>query len=209
MKVGVFQVIVAVVCLVSAGVPAWAQAPDSATRLLEKPQPPQSRPVTKRKYDYSPGRDCRRMGRLAYRLSLDNEQAGRLAEYLRGQRESIQPLLERVRALRQELGRELAKSTLDMDEIGQLHGQIKEAQARIADARLDAAISARKILTPEQYARFLSMSQGREAGGCGGCDMKMRTKRWHKGGGSDRAGAEVGSSRHSGGWIGDELFRGE
>ena len=55
------------------------------------------------------------------------------------------------------LQEELMKPQLDMVKINEIHQEIKAVQAQIEDNKLSSILAVRSILTPEQFAKFISL----------------------------------------------------
>lgn len=64
---------------------------------------------------------------------------------------------EKVRFVRDSLNKELMKPDLNMAKIQEIHAQYKVLQAKMADERLESMLSVRKILTPEQFEKFIKL----------------------------------------------------
>ncbi|MBF0478960.1 MAG: Spy/CpxP family protein refolding chaperone [Candidatus Omnitrophica bacterium] len=58
---------------------------------------------------------------------------------------------------------ELEKDQLNMEKIGQIKSEIKVLQSEQLDSRMDSVLEVRKILTPEQFKKFMGhMSENKE-----------------------------------------------
>jgi Spy/CpxP family protein refolding chaperone len=77
--------------------------------------------------------------------------------------ENTKASLERMRSYRESLKEELMKPELDMNKINIIQSQIKALEAEITDTRLNSVLEVRKILTREQFEKFISfMGKRRE-----------------------------------------------
>lgn len=95
-------------------------------------------------------------------LNLSEEQKKLLDENKKNHREQMGTLRKSMRELRLQIHAELEKSELDMSRISQLQGQLKEAQGKMLDYRLEGILSVHKILTPEQYKEFSKQMKERK-----------------------------------------------
>jgi Spy/CpxP family protein refolding chaperone len=90
------------------------------------------------------------------RLGLSEEQKKQLEENRQKNMSARKELVSVIRADKEALNEELLKPELDMARINAIHAEMKTAQARIADQRLDSILEVRKILTAEQFRQFVA-----------------------------------------------------
>ena len=89
-------------------------------------------------------------------LQLTEEQKKQLEANKEKQRTQMKASFEQMKSFREAMRQELMKSNLDMNKVNGIHVQIKNLHSQMADQRLDSVLEVRKILTPEQFARFHS-----------------------------------------------------
>ncbi len=99
-------------------------------------------------------------------LNLTDEQKKKLEANKAGHRDTMKALFEKMRSYRQALNDELMKPDLNMGHINEIQAQVKTLQAEITDHRLNSILEVRAILTPEQFAKFISLME----------KQKMRSK---------------------------------
>ena len=69
---------------------------------------------------------------------------------------------EKMKALREEFNAELMKPKLNMGKINALQKQVKAFQAQLIDDRLSSILEVRKILTLDQFTKFISLVKEHE-----------------------------------------------
>jgi Spy/CpxP family protein refolding chaperone len=89
-------------------------------------------------------------------LNLTAEQKKLLDENKNQNRQEMKALFQSIKDKRALLQQELQKDQLDMGKINQIQGEMKEFQGKMLDRRLTGILEVRKILTPEQFKKFLS-----------------------------------------------------
>ena len=92
-------------------------------------------------------------------LNLSSEQKKQLDENKQKHRDNMKSSFEKMHSLRQEMRQELTKSELDMNKINGLQSQMKSLQSEMIDRRLESILDVRKILTPEQFAKFNALME--------------------------------------------------
>ncbi len=90
---------------------------------------------------------------------LSDTQRQQLKDNMKKQHEAMKAGFEQVKTNREALAQELANPTPDMTKIGQIQTQLKALQAQRIDDELNSMLEVKKILTPEQYAKFLKSKQ--------------------------------------------------
>ena len=99
------------------------------------------------------------------KLNLTAEQKSKIEENRKNNREQRKALMEKMRTLREAMKSELMKADLNMEQLKSVHAQIKALQSTMADNRLESILAVRKILTPEQFSKFISEMQEHKFGG--------------------------------------------
>ena len=89
-------------------------------------------------------------------LNLTDEQKKALEENKNQHRAEFKALFENMRAKRDLMREELQKDALNMDKVNQIEGELKQLQSQMSDQRLQGILEVRKILTPEQFKKFMA-----------------------------------------------------
>lgn len=112
--------------------------------------------------------------RIKERLGLTDQQAADLQNTLQAQRQATRADVRAMRDARRQLGQLLRTPTADAAAIQAAAAQVKAAQDRLVDQRVEAQLALRAKLTPEQLGKWLElqerMGQGRRHGGRFGGD---------------------------------------
>lgn len=129
-----------------------------------------------------------RRDQLYKELNLTDEQKKALEENKNRHREESKALFEQMRAKRDLMREELQKDKLDMGKINQLQNELKQSQSQMSDQRLQGILEVRKILTPDQFKKFMAnMEDQKGRWGREGKGMKDGFKKDRKGPGADRS----------------------
>lgn len=124
-------------------------------------------------------------------LGLTDEQAAKLREHRQAHRQAGLALWQDARAKREALKAELEKPNFDENKVKSLQASARAAQEKLQDHRLQGIIDVKKILTPEQFAKFQAI-------------MKEKRGQWgnRRGGGFQGSGGAGG--RRFGGRSGNQ-----
>ncbi|MCB9771616.1 MAG: Spy/CpxP family protein refolding chaperone [Candidatus Omnitrophica bacterium] len=96
-------------------------------------------------------------------LSLTDAQKQQLEQNKINNQGKKKDLYEKIRSYKEMLNQELMKIDLDMTKINNIQGSIKALQMQILDDRLNSILEVRKILTPEQFTKFIGfMKEARQ-----------------------------------------------
>jgi Spy/CpxP family protein refolding chaperone len=95
--------------------------------------------------------------KVLQQLNLTDGQNQKLKEHRIKHRQKAKQLYEDVQAKRKELADELKKSEPNTKEVKEIHGELKKLKAKKADHRLEGILEVRKILTTEQYSKFIEL----------------------------------------------------
>ena len=98
-------------------------------------------------------------------LNLTPEQDKQLKEHREKHRSAMKVLYQQIKAKREQIRAELQKPNFDINEVKRIHNELKSLQAQIDDYRLDGILEVRQILTPEQFAKFISLTERHKASG--------------------------------------------
>src|SRR3989338_1642502 len=92
-------------------------------------------------------------------LNLTEEQKKQLADNKSKYRKKMKAQFEQKKFYRGAIKNELMKSELEMDKINNVQNQLKSLQAQMTDDRLSSILEVRKILTSEQFSKFISLME--------------------------------------------------
>lgn len=123
-------------------------------------------------------------GKFFHKLNLTDVQKKQMKDIWQKQREAKKATFEQIKANREALNKELAQPTSDMAKINALQAQLKTLVLKMADSRLNSTLEVKKVLTPEQFGKYLEFQKHKFAG------------RSHKG----EWGQGKGCHRHGGNW---------
>ncbi len=98
-----------------------------------------------------------RMLEVFKQLDLNPEQEIQLNAHRKRHREQGQEIRKSIRAKREEMREELLKQELSMEKINKIHSELKNLRSKKADHRLEGILKVRKILTTEQFVRFMEL----------------------------------------------------
>ncbi len=113
--------------------------------------------------DFSPGREAMRekmrtqMLEIFKQLDLSPEQEKQLNIHRKRHREQGKEIHTSIRAKREAMKEELQKQALDMEKINKIHSEMKSMHSKKADHRLEGILEVRKILTTEQFVKFMEL----------------------------------------------------
>lgn len=91
-------------------------------------------------------------------LNLTADQKKQLEENKAKNRESMKATFETMKSCKESLRAELMKKDLDMNKINSIQSQIKSLQGQMVDSRLSSILDIRKILTYEQFGKFIEIT---------------------------------------------------
>lgn len=98
---------------------------------------------------------------LLKQLNLTEDQKKQLEANKEKRKEEMKTWFTQMKSQREALRQELMKKDLDMAKINGIQSQIKTLQNQMADNHLNSILEVRKILTPEQFSKFLSIMEQR------------------------------------------------
>lgn len=94
-------------------------------------------------------------------LGLTPGQDKQLKDHRDRHRSQMETLHKEIKAKRDQIGEELQKTDFDLRKVQQIHGDLKSLKARMEDDRLKGILEVRKILTPEQFNKFMKLRKER------------------------------------------------
>jgi len=90
-------------------------------------------------------------------LGLSEEQEKQLEEHRNKFRAGSEGMREQIKVKREEIRTELQKSDFDVNKVKQSHEELKALRNKKDDARLDGILEIRKVLTDEQFKKFMEL----------------------------------------------------
>ena len=94
-------------------------------------------------------------------LGLSEDQQKQLKAHRESHRTETKEIFEKMKAKREALRTELEKPNFSESAVKGLNDELKTLHNRMADQRLAGILAVRKILTPEQYAKFVQLREER------------------------------------------------
>jgi Spy/CpxP family protein refolding chaperone len=104
----------------------------------------------------------KKMQEVYGQLNLTEEQKTQLKANKEKSRDAGKALFEQMKSSHEALNQELMQPELNMDKVTQIHSQLKALQTQMADNRLNSILEVRKILSHDQFVKFLSMMKERK-----------------------------------------------
>lgn len=89
-------------------------------------------------------------------LNLTKEQKVLLAQNRNKRKDETGALFRQMREDMATMRQALEADALDMQKIQKINNDLKQIQAKMVDSRLEGILEVRKILTPEQFKKFLT-----------------------------------------------------
>ncbi len=110
-----------------------------------------------------------RMLEVFKQLDLSPEQEKQLQTHRDNHCEQAGEFRESLITKKEALRSELQKEELNMEEIYKIHNELKDLHSKKADHRLEGILEVRKILTAEQFVKYMELKKGF-------CHMKKECK---------------------------------
>ena len=88
-------------------------------------------------------------------LNLSEDQKKLLEENKKARREEMRSLFSQMKEKREAIRNELQRDELNIGKITQINDELKILSAQMLDHRLEGILEVRKILTPEQFKKFM------------------------------------------------------
>jgi len=132
---------------------------------------------------------------MARVLNLTEDQQKQLKAIKQKQRETMKSTFEAIKSNREAFNAEIVKAAPDMNKINELQNQLKTIQSQMADNQLNSVLEIKKIMTPEQFAGFMTLKKE-------GKLMKQEHKKfgwkcaWGKHGGEHKDWGNKGDKGH-------------
>jgi Spy/CpxP family protein refolding chaperone len=111
------------------------------------------------------GKQCHYMkGKSCHKLNLTDDQKKQLKDIWQKQREAMKATFEQIKANREALTNELLQTTPDVNKINDLKSKMEALGAQMLDNRINSDLEVKKILTAEQFAKYLEFQKHKFAG---------------------------------------------
>ncbi len=95
-------------------------------------------------------------------LNLTPAQKKLLEENKKARRETMKALFSQTQEKRTAIRQELQKDELNIGKITQVNNELKILDAQMLDHKLEGILEVRKILTPEQFKKFMTKMEERQ-----------------------------------------------
>lgn len=92
-------------------------------------------------------------------LNLSEEQKKLLKENKLKHKEAVQASVKELKAAMDAQGEELKQKDPDFEKLNTMNAQMKNLRNQMSDERFNAIVEVRKILTQEQFAKFIELLQ--------------------------------------------------
>ncbi len=87
-------------------------------------------------------------------LGLTPDQQKKMEAHKERHMKAMKETRDMIRQKREEIRQALEQETVDLEAVRAVHQQIKDLLVKQEDARLEAILEVKKILTPEQFVKF-------------------------------------------------------
>ena len=104
-------------------------------------------------------RTGKRIHEIYSQLNLTDKQKKELQENKSKNWEGKRAAFKQFKSYKEALNQELMKPGIDMNKINEIQAQLKTLSTQRMDSRLNAILEVHKILTPEQFAKFISLME--------------------------------------------------
>jgi len=101
----------------------------------------------------------KRIQEIYSQLNLTEDQKKQLETNKQNQQGQRKLLFEQMKTQHDAMHQELMNPNLDMNKINSIQSQIKSLQAQMADNRLNSILEVRRILTSDQFNKFISLME--------------------------------------------------
>ena len=141
-------IIKTICCLIVMGMVSYTQAPNVYSRETHQRRDSQARQEFRKK--------------LFKQLDLSPAQKETMQKHRKIQRAQMKAYRDKIKVRKKSLRSELQKIEPDMEKVKQMNAQLKVDLSAMQDHRLQGILGIRKILTPEQFKRFLDLKEKRK-----------------------------------------------
>ncbi|MEI7999073.1 MAG: Spy/CpxP family protein refolding chaperone, partial [Candidatus Omnitrophota bacterium] len=109
----------------------------------------------------------KRIQKIFAQLNLSDTQKTQIEANKQKQKEQMKFIFEQMKTKKEEMRQELMKPNLDINRINGIQSQLKVVHSQMMDQRLNSILEVRKILTPEQFNKFISIMEEHKSKGHG------------------------------------------
>jgi Spy/CpxP family protein refolding chaperone len=142
-------------------------------------------------------------GKFCHKLNLTDDQQKQLKDIWQKQRETMKATFKQIKANREALTNELLQTTPDVNKINDLKSKIKALGAQMLDSRINSDLEVKKILTAQQFAKYLEIQKAKFAGRFHKGEGDCRHHRHHHGNWGDQRDGGYGEHHGHGDDNGD------
>ena len=103
-------------------------------------------------------------GKFCHKLNLTDAQKKQLKDIWHKQREAMKATFEQIKVNKEALTNELLQTTPDVNKINDLKSKIKAFGAQMLDNRINSNLEVKKILTAQQFAKYLELQKRKFSG---------------------------------------------
>jgi Spy/CpxP family protein refolding chaperone len=95
-------------------------------------------------------------------LKLSENQEKLLQDSRQKQKKTMKSIYEQMKSNREEFNAEIVKAKPDMKKINRIQARFKDFQSQIVGNYLNSILEIKKILTPEQFAGYMTLENERK-----------------------------------------------
>ena len=95
-------------------------------------------------------------------INLSEAQKKALEENRKGRKEEMKSIFSQIKEKKEAIRNELQKNELNIGKITQINNELKILDTQMLDRKLEGILEVRKILTPEQFKKFMAKMDQRQ-----------------------------------------------
>ena len=103
-------------------------------------------------------------GKFCHKLNLTDDQQKQLKAIWQKQREAMKATFKQIKANKEALTNELLQTTTDVNKINDLKSKMEALGAQMLDNRINSNLEVKKILTAQQFAKYLELQKRKFSG---------------------------------------------
>jgi Spy/CpxP family protein refolding chaperone len=142
-------------------------------------------------------------GKFCHKLNLTDDQQKQLKAILQKQREVMKATFKQIKANKEALTNELFQTTPDVKKINDLKSKMEALGAQMLDNRINSNLEVKKILTAQQFAKYLETQKAEFAGRFHKGESGSRHHRHHHGNWGEQRDGGYGEHHGHGNENGD------
>ena len=100
-------------------------------------------------------------GKFCHKLNLTDDQQKQLKAIWQKQREAMKATFKQIKANKEALTNELLQTKPDVNKINDLKSKMKALGAQMLDNRINSNLEVKKILTAQQFAKYLEIQESK------------------------------------------------